>query len=138
MTIPIAALVTLPLGLPQVVGGAFAWWILPFAAGIALIAPVIALGLEMLALRRMTHAAFGTLLAIEPAFGVLIGLLVLAQAPAPVQLAGIVLVVLAGAAAQRGGARASGAVGDPALADDPRPSNACKKRAPDEPGRASA
>ena len=55
LTIPVAALATLPVGLPQVVGGDLAWWVLPAAAGIALITPVIAFGLEMLALRRMTH-----------------------------------------------------------------------------------
>ncbi len=107
LTIPIAALATLPVGLPQVIGGEFAWWVLPAAACIALFTPVIAFGLEMLALRRMTHTAFGTLLSIEPAFGVLIGLLVLAQTPTLVQLAGIALVVLAGAAAQRGGRRST-------------------------------
>lgn len=103
LTIPIAALVTIPVGLPQVFGGDFTWWVLLAAAGIALITPVIAFGLEMLALRRMTHTAFGTLLSIEPAFGILIGLLVLAQTPTLVQLVGIALVILAGAAAQRGG-----------------------------------
>ena len=41
------------------------------------------------------------------AYGVLIGLLVLAQTPTLVQLAGIALVVLAGAAAQRGGRRST-------------------------------
>ena len=107
LTIPIAALATLPVGLPQVIGREFAWWVLPAAACIALFTPVIAFGLEMLALRRMTHTAFGTLLSIEPAFGVLIGLLVLAQTPTLVQLAGIALVVLAGAAAQRGGRRST-------------------------------
>ncbi len=107
LTIPIAALATLPVGLPQVIGGEFAWWVLPAAACIALFTPVIAFGLEMLALRRMTHTAFGTLLSIEPAFGMLIGLLVLAQTPTLVQLAGIALVVLAGAAAQRGGRRST-------------------------------
>lgn len=107
LTIPVAALATLPVGLPQVIGGQFTWWVLPAAAGIALITPVIAFGLEMLALRRMTHTAFGTLLSIEPAFGILIGLLVLAQTPTLVQLAGIVLVIVAGAAAQRGGKRAT-------------------------------
>lgn len=105
LTIPVAALATLPVGLPQVIGGEFTWWVLPAAAGIALITPVIAFGLEMLALRRMTHTAFGTLLSIEPAFGILIGLLVLAQTPKPLQLAGVVLVIVAGAAAQRGGKR---------------------------------
>ncbi|MFV0433389.1 MAG: EamA family transporter [Leucobacter sp.] len=107
LTIPIAALATMPLGLPQVIGGDLVWWVLPLAAGIALIMPVLALGLEMLALRRMTHTAFGTLLSVEPAFGVLIGLLVLAQTPTLMQLVGITLVIAAGAAAQRGGSRAA-------------------------------
>ncbi len=105
LTIPIAAVATLPIGLPQVVGGEFTWWVLPAAAGIALITPVIAFGLEMLALRRMTHTAFGTLLSIEPAFGAAIGLLVLAQTPSALQLLGVAIVVAAGAAAQRGGRR---------------------------------
>ncbi|GAA2185910.1 EamA family transporter [Leucobacter alluvii] len=105
LTIPIAALATLPIGLPQVVGGEFSWWVLAAAAGIALITPVIAFGLEMLALKRMTHTAFGTLLSIEPAFGILIGLLVLAQSPTPMQLVGIAIVIIAGAASQRNGRR---------------------------------
>lgn len=107
LTIPIAAVATLPFGLPQVIGGNFAWWVLLAAAGIALLTPVIAFGLEMLALRRMTHTAFGTLLSIEPAFGVLIGLLVLAQHPSLMQIFGIALVIAAGAAAQRGGRRSA-------------------------------
>ncbi|UXM91774.1 EamA family transporter [Paenarthrobacter sp. JL.01a] len=106
LTIPVAALATLPFGLPQVLGGSLEWWVLPMAAGIALITPVIAFGLEMLALRRMTHSAFGTLLSIEPAFGVLIGLLVLAQSPTLMQLVGVALVVVAGTAAQQDGKRA--------------------------------
>ena len=105
LTIPVAALATLPVGLPQVIRGELTWWVIPVTAGIALISPVIAFGLEMLALRHMTHTAFGTLLSIEPAFGILIGLLVLAQTPTVMQLAGIALVVLAGAAAQRDGRR---------------------------------
>ncbi|WP_343029905.1 EamA family transporter [Kocuria coralli] len=105
LTIPVASLATLPVGLPQVIGGEFSWWVLAVAAGIALITPVIAFGLEMLALRRMTHTAFGTLLSIEPAFGILIGLLVLSQQPTLMQLAGIGLVIVAGTAAQRGSKR---------------------------------
>jgi inner membrane transporter RhtA len=56
----------------------------------------------MLALRHMKPAAFGTLMALDPAISVL---LVLHQQPSPAQLAGILLVVLAGTAAQRGGRR---------------------------------
>ncbi len=47
----------------------------------------------------------GTMIALETAIGVLLGLLVLHQQPSPAQLAGILLVVLAGTAAQRGGRR---------------------------------
>jgi inner membrane transporter RhtA len=67
--------------------------------------PVLPMALEMLALRRMTPTAFGTLMALEPAIGVLLGLLVLRQQPSLTQFGGITLVVLAGAAAQRGGRR---------------------------------
>lgn len=109
LTIPIAALATMPVGLPQVLNGNLTLNIFLLAAGIALITPVIAFGLEMLALKRMTHTAFGTLLSIEPAFGVLIGLVVLAQTPAPIHILGVILVVIAGAAAQRGGTRISSA-----------------------------
>ncbi|WP_241209149.1 EamA family transporter [Gulosibacter massiliensis] len=96
LTIPVAALATLPVGLPQVIGGEFTWWLLPVTAGIALITPVIAFGLEMLALRCMTHTALGTLLSIEPAFGILIGVVVLAQQPTLMQLVGVTIVIVAG------------------------------------------
>lgn len=104
-TIPIAAVVTTVIGLPQVIGGAPTVPIILLAAGIALITPVVSFGLEMLALRRMTHTAFGTLLAIEPAFGLVVGLIILSQLPGPLQIIGIVIVIVAGAAAQRDGTR---------------------------------
>ena len=104
ITIPIAALLTACVGVPQVINH-FDWWVLPIAVGLALLAPVLPFGLEMLALRRMTHLAFGTLMSLEPAFGVLLGLVVLHQVPSVVQGVGMVCVVLAGAAAQRGGTR---------------------------------
>lgn len=105
LTIPVASLATLPFGLPQVVQGELTWWVLPAAAGIALITPVIAFGLEMLALRRMNQTAFGTLLSIEPAFGVIIGMLLLSQTPGVMQILGVIIVITAGAAAQRDSGR---------------------------------
>jgi inner membrane transporter RhtA len=104
ITIPVAAAVTALAGVPQAAGN-LDWRALLIAAGLALLAPVAAFGLEMLALRRMTHTAFGTLMAVEPAFGVLLGLVVLDQTPSLLQTGGVVLVVLAGAGAQRGGSR---------------------------------
>lgn len=105
LTIPVAAIATAPFGIPQLLSHNFEWWILPAAAGLALMAPVFAFALEMLALRRMTHTAFGTLLSVEPAFGLLLGALVLTQIPTPLQLLGITIVIIAGAAAQRNGHR---------------------------------
>lgn len=113
-TIPIAAVVTTVIGVPSVVSGTPTLPVILLAAGIALLTPVISFGLEMLALRRMTHTAFGTLLAIEPAFGLVIGMIILSQTPGPLQIAGIVIVIVAGAAAQRDGTR-SRAVDDPVV-----------------------
>ncbi|MGQ1839900.1 EamA family transporter [Kocuria turfanensis] len=104
MTVPVAAVAAAVVGIPQAAGH-ITPGVLAAAAGLALLLPVLPFALEMLALRRMTPTAFGTLMAVEPAFGVLLGLLVLHQQPSGVQTAGILLVVLAGAAAQRGGRR---------------------------------
>jgi inner membrane transporter RhtA len=100
MTVPVAALTAALVGVPQATGH-LSLQVVAAAAGLALLLPVLPYALELLALRRMTHHAFGTLMALEPAMGVLLGLLVLQQAPSLVQVAGIALVVLAGAAAQR-------------------------------------
>jgi inner membrane transporter RhtA len=104
LTIPIAAVTAAFVGLPQAAGH-LDWRVLPIALGLAVLAPVLPFGLEMLALRRMTHTAFGTLMALEPAFGVLLGLVVLHQVPSLLQIAGMMFVILAGAGAQRDGSR---------------------------------
>lgn len=63
--------------------------------------------LELLALRRLTTAAFGTLMSLEPALAMLVGLLVLHQIPDALAVVGILFVVSAGAGAARTGARAT-------------------------------
>ncbi len=105
LTIPVAAATAAIAGVPQAVGHIDAGT-LAAAVGLAVLLPVLPFALEMTALRHMTHAAFGTLMALEPAIGVVLGLVVLHQQPGPAQLVGITLVVLAGAGAQRGGRRA--------------------------------
>jgi inner membrane transporter RhtA len=111
LTMPISAVTAAVLGVPQAAGH-LSWGVLPVAAGLAVLLPVLPYACEMLALRRMTPAAFGTLMALEPAFGVVLGLLVLGQHLSAGQLAGILLVVLAGAGAQRGGRREPPVAGD--------------------------
>ncbi|WP_150463251.1 EamA family transporter [Nesterenkonia ebinurensis] len=104
ITLPIAAVTAATIGVPQA-SGSIDLRVLAIALGLALLAPVLLFVLELAALRRMTTTAFGTLMAIEPAIALLLGLIVLSQMPTIVQCLGIVLVVLAGAAAQRGGRR---------------------------------
>jgi inner membrane transporter RhtA len=71
------------------------------ALGLAVLVPLLPFSLELMALRRMRVAAFGTLMALEPAIGTLIGAVVLSQLPAVWQVVGVGLVVIAGVGAQR-------------------------------------
>jgi inner membrane transporter RhtA len=59
----------------------------------------------MLALRRLTTAAFGTLMSLEPAFALVLGLVLLSQAPGLPPAVGIGFVVAAGIGAERTGGR---------------------------------
>lgn len=104
LTVPVAAVTAAVVGVPQAAGD-LSVDVLAAAAGLALLFPVLQYALVMLALRGMTQAAFGTLMALEPAMGALLGLVVLSQSLSPVQAVGIALVVVAGAGAQRGGRR---------------------------------
>lgn len=79
--------------------------------GLAILLPVVPFTLELLALRRLTTASFGTLMSLEPAFAMLVGFLLLSQAPGGAGVVGICLVVAAGIGASRAGART------PALVD---------------------
>ncbi|GJF18613.1 membrane protein [Mycolicibacterium cyprinidarum] len=79
--------------------------ILLIGLGLAILLPVVPFALELLALRRLTVAAFGTLMSLEPALAMLIGLLVLHQIPGALAVVGIGFVVAAGIGAARTGGR---------------------------------
>jgi inner membrane transporter RhtA len=81
--------------------------LLLFGIGLAILLPVVPFTLELLALRRLTTPAFGTLMAAEPGFAMLVGFIVLRQVPGPVGVVGICLVVAAGIGAARSGARSA-------------------------------
>lgn len=106
LTMPIAALTAAVVGVPQAAGD-LTLGVVAAAAGLAILLPILPYALELTALRRMTPTAFGTLMALEPAMGVMLGALILSQIPGVGQIVGIVLVVVAGAVAQRGGRRGS-------------------------------
>ena len=69
--------------------------------GLAMLLPVIPYALELISLRHMSQAAFGTFMALEPAFGALLGAVLLAQPATLFQIIGVALVVAAGIATQR-------------------------------------
>ncbi|KUI21046.1 hypothetical protein AU192_11360 [Mycobacterium lehmannii] len=79
--------------------------ILLIGIGLAILLPVVPFALELLALRRLTTAAFGTLMALEPGFAMAIGLIILHQVPALLGVLGMCFVVAAGMGAARTGAR---------------------------------
>ena len=105
VSMPVAALVATLIAGPAVIPQ-LTWELVLAGIGLAVLLPVVPFVLEMLALRRLTTAAFGTLMSLEPAFALLIGLVLLGQVPGWAPLAGIAFVVAAGIGAQRTGARA--------------------------------
>jgi inner membrane transporter RhtA len=104
VSMPVAGLVaTLVVG-PSVLAG-ITWQMLLIGIGLAITLPVVPFILELLALRRLTAAAFGTLMSLEPAFALVIGLVLLGQVPNWAPVLGIAFVVAAGIGAERTGAR---------------------------------
>lgn len=104
ISMPVAALVATVVAGPGVAGDLTPQLML-LGLGLAVLLPVVPFALELLALRRLTTAAFGTLMALEPAFALAIGFLALAQVPNALSVAGVALVVAAGIGAERSGAR---------------------------------
>ena len=104
VSMPTAGLLATAVAGPSLVGD-LTPAILAAGLGLAVLLPVIPFVLEMLALRRLTASAFGTLMCLEPAIALIIGLVVLGQMPRTVAVVGIAFVVAAGIGAQRNGRR---------------------------------
>lgn len=104
VSMPVAALVSTAAVGPFVLGR-LTWELLLVGLGLAVLLPVVPFILELLALRRLTTAAFGTLMSLEPAMAVVIGLVLLHQVPGWAPVVGIAFVVVAGIGAERTGAR---------------------------------
>lgn len=110
VSMPVAGLtatVVVALTDAPAVFGALDLQLLLVGLGIAVLLPVVPFSLEMLALRRLTTAAFGTLMALEPAIALVVGLVGLQQVPGWSAVAGVGFVVAAGIGAERTGARAA-------------------------------
>lgn len=95
ISLPVAAV------LAGIVGGSSAFVrqspeVLLAGLALAIMAPVVPYILELLALRRLPAAVFGTLMCLEPGIASVIGFVVLDQAPITVAIVGVVLVIAAG------------------------------------------
>ncbi len=80
--------------------------------GLAVLSSLLPYSLELLALRRLAASVFGILLSLEPAVAAVAGLIVLGQRLEVLQVAGLLLVVLASAlvmGVRRGGQQPVGA-----------------------------
>ena len=96
----VSTVVAGPAALPEM-----DWQLVVVGIGLALLLPVVPFTLEFLALRRLTTAAFGTLMSLEPAIAALVGLVLLHQVPGLWPVLGVLFVVAAGVGAERTGAR---------------------------------
>jgi len=81
------------------------WGLVLVGIGLAVLLPVVPFSLELLALRRLTAGAFGTLMSLEPAIALVVGLLLLHQVPGLWPVVGMCFVVAAGVGAERTGQR---------------------------------
>ncbi|GAA0450324.1 EamA family transporter [Streptomyces olivaceiscleroticus] len=120
VSMPVAGIFGMLIAAPTV-SAQVTWPTLWTMLGLAALSPVLPFALEFLALRRLTTSAFGTLMSLEPAIAMLIGLFVLGQMPGLVPAAGIAFVVLAGIGATRTGARPTAAL-TPTPPSTPTPS----------------
>jgi len=104
VSLPVAALTASVVAGPDTIGRLTLDLVLA-GFGLAILLPLVPFTLEFLALRRLTAAAFGTLMSLEPAFALLIGFVVLSQQPDALAVLGIACVVVAGIGAERTGGR---------------------------------
>ncbi|MBY6062669.1 EamA family transporter [Microbacterium esteraromaticum] len=93
------ALLSLPFGIADAGSALLRVELIALGAAVALLSSTIPYALELMALRRLSPAAFGVLMSLGPAIASLAGFVLLGQHLSPLELLGIALVVLASAGA---------------------------------------
>jgi inner membrane transporter RhtA len=104
VSLAVAAVAAAPFGAPGALA-ALTWQTAAAAAGIAVLMPLVPFLLEMQALQRIGKTTYGTLAGLEPAVSLVAGMVLIAQTPGVLQVAGTALVVAAGIGATRAEAR---------------------------------
>jgi inner membrane transporter RhtA len=119
ISLPVAGLVATAVAAVQGSVPSMTWHLALLGLGLALLLPVVPFSLELLALRRLNTAAFGTLMSLEPGLALVVGTLLLHQVPGLWPVVGVLFVVSAGVGAERTGARTAVAIDDEELARVP-------------------
>ena len=99
LTVGIAALIIMPIGVAHAGAALLNLSLMPVAILMALFSAAIPFVLEFFAMPRMPARTFATMTSMEPAFGVLFGLLILQEVLTWPQLGGVALVIAASAGA---------------------------------------
>ncbi len=99
LSVAVAAIAVLPVGVAKAGADLFSLEILPYALLVALMSTAIPFALEFFAMPRMPARTFAVFTSLEPAFGVLSGLVLLHERLSVPQIAGVGLVVGAAACA---------------------------------------
>lgn len=105
LAIGIAALIVLPFGAAQAATVFHRPELIPLALLVALISAALPFSLEMYALPRVPARTFAVFTSLEPAFGVLSGMVMLHERLSLAQMAGVTLVIGAAAGAAWSSAR---------------------------------
>lgn len=103
VSLAVAALLSLPFAAAEAGTLAFPGMQVAYAAGLAVLVPLVPYVLELIALRRLPAATFGVLMSLEPAIGATAGWVLLAQGMSPGQMLGTGLVVAASIGVVRAG-----------------------------------
>lgn len=99
LSVTIAALLAAPVGVYHAGAALLSPALIPLALLVALFSTAIPFSLEFYALPRMPARTFAVFTSLEPAFGVLAGLLILGERLAVAQIGGVAAVVVAAAGA---------------------------------------
>lgn len=119
LAVSVAGLLVMPLGVHHAGISLFSPALIPTALLVALFSTVIPFSLELYALERMPARTFAVYMSLEPAFGVLSGLLILHERLAGVQIFGVAVVIVAAAGAAWSSAREKTRDVRPQIADAP-------------------
>ena len=95
LAMSVGAVIALPFGVAQAGDVLLRGEILALGAAVAVLSSTIPYALELIALRRLPSSAFAVMMSLGPATASIAGFLLLGQQLSPLEIAGIVLVIVA-------------------------------------------